>query len=548
VKSSMRMFIRPLGGMAALAVTSLIIATGSLSFTLTTDAAIAAPLGTITEFNVGLNPESSPTSIATGPEGNLWFTDDGTTKAIGRITPSGTITEFTAGLNETSWVASIVAGPDGNLWFTDRGAVGRITPAGVITEFSAGVNPGSKPEGLVTGPDGNLWFADDGSTRAIGRITLSATITEFTAGLSPSSEPFDIVAGPDGNLWFTDAGLPAVGRVTPSGTITEFSSGLNTGSEPSGIAPGADGNLWFIDDGSTKAVGRVTPSGTITEFGSGLEEDTCPHFFCGLGTMIAGPDGNMWFPRTFLGTIDRITPSGVITEFSAGLPVAGGPQDLAPGPDGNVWFVEARSPTAIGRITPSGMITEFGTGLKACSDGGEVANLAAGPGASMWFTDCGSIGRITTTEAASPAAQPPATTGGSSTLTTTVPYAASVTPIGTHILTKKSGETAIKLACAGTGICRGKLTLTIMGKDSRKGKGKRSNALTIATATFAIPAGQTATIKLQLNTTGRLRLRADHGRLGATLTILKSSPSPVQTHTGSIDLVQMTTNVKKSKK
>ena len=37
----------------------------------------------------GLNPvQPSRSQIAAGPDGNLWFTDQGTTRAIGRITPS----------------------------------------------------------------------------------------------------------------------------------------------------------------------------------------------------------------------------------------------------------------------------------------------------------------------------------------------------------------------------------------------------------------------------------------------------------------------------
>ncbi|MGH2984844.1 MAG: hypothetical protein ACRDK5_11435, partial [Solirubrobacterales bacterium] len=43
------------------------------------------PTGAITEFSAGLNPDSFPVGIAPGPDGNLWFTDRGATRAIGRI-------------------------------------------------------------------------------------------------------------------------------------------------------------------------------------------------------------------------------------------------------------------------------------------------------------------------------------------------------------------------------------------------------------------------------------------------------------------------------
>jgi hypothetical protein len=60
---------------------------------------VAAPIGTIARFSVGLNPGSGPRWLVSGPDGNLWFTDIGKTRAIGRITPGGAITEFTAGLS-----------------------------------------------------------------------------------------------------------------------------------------------------------------------------------------------------------------------------------------------------------------------------------------------------------------------------------------------------------------------------------------------------------------------------------------------------------------
>jgi virginiamycin B lyase len=54
--------------------------------------------------------------------------------------------------------AGITSGPDHNLWFTEQGQdkIGRITPTGTITEFP--VTPNSIPTVITSGPDGNLWF------------------------------------------------------------------------------------------------------------------------------------------------------------------------------------------------------------------------------------------------------------------------------------------------------------------------------------------------------------------------------------------------------
>jgi streptogramin lyase len=82
---------------------------------------------------------------------------------------SDTITEF--GLSKTSGPTDLVAGADGNVWFLDDGstpAIGRITPNSVITEFSAGLNPGSSPGDIVRGPDGNVWFDNQGRRVRLG--------------------------------------------------------------------------------------------------------------------------------------------------------------------------------------------------------------------------------------------------------------------------------------------------------------------------------------------------------------------------------------------
>src|SRR5215471_8968352 len=129
--------------------------------------------------------------------------------------PLGQITEFSSGLNPGARVNGITPGPDGNLWFADRGttrAIGRSTPAGVITEFSSGLNPGSLPGGaglggITFGPDGNIWFTDTGAIKAIGTIDLAThAISEFSAGLNPGSLPVRLLPGLDGNIWFTDGG------------------------------------------------------------------------------------------------------------------------------------------------------------------------------------------------------------------------------------------------------------------------------------------------------------------------------------------------------
>jgi streptogramin lyase len=519
-KFSLRLFG---GGVAVWATAALIVALGLL-LALGVGSAVAAPVGTITRFSAGLNPGATPRWLVLGPDGDLWFTDIGKTRAIGRITPGGAITEFSAGLSERGLSEWLVAG-GGYVWFSDGEAIERVTPGGTIAKFTAGLNAGSRPESPVLGPEGNLWFTDNGSTRAVGRITPDGAITEFSAGLSPGSSLGAIALGPDRNLWFDDRGARAIGRVTPEGVITEFSAGLSPYSEPFGIASGPDGNLWFVDEGA-RAIGRITPGGAITEFKAGSAPVGCGDL-CGVGPVIAGPDGNLWFTEGESSAIDRITPAGVITQFTAGLSIAGNPQDLVAGPDGNVWFVQAGYPGGIGRITPAGAITVFSEGP---SQNDLPWSLTVGSDGNLWFTEAGAIWRITTSEG--PTQLPPA---GLSTPTTPAPSStASVSLAGRRITTSR-GRATLELRCTGTSTCAGKLTLT--AKTNGKGHKRRPRHTTIATAGFSIAPGKITTVKLTLDAAGRALLSAHHGRLNASLRILKSLPVPAQTHSEKVYLV-----------
>jgi alpha-tubulin suppressor-like RCC1 family protein len=117
---------------------------------------------------------------------------------------------------------------------------------------------------------------------------------------------------------------------------------------------------------------------------------------------------------------------------------------------------------------------------------------------------------------------------------------------GTTLTVHSGKDAAVKLTCTATATCAGKLTLTVKGTAK---KGKKPKTETIGAAGFSIPAGKTATVKLKLNATGRALLGDDHGRLSASLTILKSAPAPSQTHTESVHLAQQkATKVKKPKK
>ena len=90
---------------------------------------------TFTEFPIPTS-NSTPNDITTGPDGNLWFTEEEGSK-IGKITSSGIITEFQVSTSRSN-PYGITAGSDGNVWFTEEftSKIGKITPSGIITRVS----------------------------------------------------------------------------------------------------------------------------------------------------------------------------------------------------------------------------------------------------------------------------------------------------------------------------------------------------------------------------------------------------------------------------
>jgi hypothetical protein len=94
------------------------------------------------------------------------------------------------------------------------------------------------------------------------------------------------------------------------------------------------------------------------------------------------------------------------------------------------------------------------------------------------------------------------------------------------------GRVSLRLALAGAGTCRGRLALTVR---QRSGHG-RTKVKAIATRTFSLPAGRSSVLTLALNKLGRALLHAGHGRLGATLKIVRLAPGPLSARSAGVRL------------
>jgi len=282
----------------------------------------------------------SPFAIATGPDGNLWFTEY-QAPYIGRMTPQGDVKRFR--IADKGFAERITAGPDGALWFSDPfgNQIGRITVDGKVGYVKL-PNPGCGPAGIAAAR-GYIYFSEHRASR-IGRLSPAGKLTEFT--LPPGSGPGAIAVAPDGSVYFAEDRANRIGRLSTAGKLTEFPV-PTPGSVPGGLAIDAGGDVYFTELAAAK-IGKLTPDGKITEFI--LPRDDPPL------SIAAGLDGNLWVtaPRGHL--IYRVTPSGQVSIFG-GVESGIAPAFITPGPDGSLYFTEPAG--IIGRITTAGKITEF---------------------------------------------------------------------------------------------------------------------------------------------------------------------------------------------
>jgi subtilase family serine protease len=272
---------------------------------------------------------SNPCGIAAGPDGNIWFIENGFYSYAEVYTTSGS---FVAQYGLPQFACMITSGPDGNLWFLAAQSVGSISTSGAGSVYPL-PQQHYYEDAITAGPDGNIWFVEDVPNK-IGRITPLGALTEYVIP-TQGALPAGIASSKDGALWFTESGAGKVGRITTQGSIKEY--GVPTvGSGPIFITSGPDGNLWFTE---SSAIGRITRHGKVKMFSTGQ---------IGASGIATGPDGNLWF--TANGLIGRITVGGAITTYP--IPPNSGYADLITGgSDGNLFFTERNQQRFIGKVT-----------------------------------------------------------------------------------------------------------------------------------------------------------------------------------------------------
>lgn len=162
-------------------------------------------------FAIPSGTSANPMGIALGPDQNMWFCENGTSKIGVFNTTSSTVSEIAlpAGANPVS----IIQGPDKAMWFTENYAtgpkLGHLTTNGQFTEYP--LTGAKSVAGLFLALDGNIYLADPGNN-AIGQfIVNSLDYKEFPVKTS-SATPLYLTTGPDSRLYFTEQTANQIGQ------------------------------------------------------------------------------------------------------------------------------------------------------------------------------------------------------------------------------------------------------------------------------------------------------------------------------------------------
>ena len=277
---------------------------------------------------------TSPIDPVVGGDGRIWVSErNGTNTYAGAMTLStGVTANYPIGTTSTV-ITSVAAGPDGNVWYVDdmNLQVDIVAPNGA---YSVNTTNGalSVPDVVAEGPDNQMWvFGTRFLPPANGVATIGTNGSSALLNLTGSNlgTVMTMQVGPDGNMWFVQRIPSAVGTITPGGFVTLYTSGL-TGTPNPGLALGADGCMWFTES-SPNVVGKIQPgTGAIHEFNTGYAAG-----MTSLGGVAEGADGDIWFSEQGANSVGRITTSGAISNYTPG---GHSFQSLVLAPNGQLWF------------------------------------------------------------------------------------------------------------------------------------------------------------------------------------------------------------------
>lgn len=268
-----------------------------------------------------LEARDIPTTIASAPDGSVWFTID-FSNAIGRVS-AGKVQRLVKGKENVEPMGLGVA-TDGSAWVTDAPQVqiAHISADGRIETVPLGT-PIARLGRLAVAKDGAVWFAE----------TTSNSITRYANGKlqrhaidAVRGGPFGVAVANDGSAWASLQLGNKIVHVVAGADPVEYE--LPTASSaPSDVAVGPDGAVWVIE---------FRPN-QIARFKDGrFEEFKVDGDRSGLAGLAVGRDGAVWFALLREHAIGRLR-AGKTVKYPLPRPDAR-PASVAVDGSGNVWY------------------------------------------------------------------------------------------------------------------------------------------------------------------------------------------------------------------
>jgi sugar lactone lactonase YvrE len=362
-----------------------------------------------------------PSALAFGPDGSLYFVDQGNHR-VRRVTPDG-IVRTIAGNGSTgssgdggpatdaqlgSNMGDIAVDRSGNLYIRDtfNARVRRVAPDGIITTvagtgrqaYSGDNIPAVQAsigaaQGLAADSAGNLYVGDQYRIRKIGSNGIITTIAGDGTGGMPVDgmpalnnrvgSPYRLLAGMAGDVYVVDGAHQRIERIDASGILhivaanTDVRDGgpataarLNV---PQMTIAGRNGEIYIADTGNHR-VRRVDRDGTImTVAGNGREDG--PGSLPSPRALLLDQQGNLLIASG--AAVRKLSQDGTLTL------VAGGDMPGYSGDEGPATKAQLTMPTtlafdtagylligdgpnhAIRRVSPDGIISTWLGGNKA---------------------------------------------------------------------------------------------------------------------------------------------------------------------------------------
>lgn len=334
---------------------------------------------------------SSPTGIAVGPDGSVYFASTGR-NVIRKVAPDGII--------------STVAGT-GVYGFSGDGGPATAAEIGYVT-------------GLAVNEAGEIFISDPQAAR-IRKVSATGTITTVAGNGSMQDpfveggvatenpiQPYMLAIDHQGHLIFTEAVLRSNVRRLSNGVLTTIVGGGPSGPlgpvgdggpalaaklyGPVGLSADADGAI-YIADAYNEIVRKVSPQGIMSTF-AGIAEvvrAVSPppltgranemHLQYMTGVALA-PGGTMYVSIMGRHSVLKISASGAVSVFAGdgtqGFAGDNGPavqaklfypQGLAMGSDGSLYIVDQGN-HRIRKVDPTGSISTVVGGGTELGDGG----------------------------------------------------------------------------------------------------------------------------------------------------------------------------------